>query len=829
MRLFNLPAFTYRVYSVVAACRLLQLAWLFIMCYSVGSALAQTSPITTSGLNTQINLSATPPAGKVQYDITGGTRPGDGANLFHSFGEFGLPTHSVANFLNELGLPTSNILGRVTGGNISNIFGAIQTEGFGNANLFLINPAGFLFGPNATVNVGGMVAFTSADYLKLTDNAQFNAIPNAAADALLTALPVASFGFLGSNPGAITVLGSQFSVTDGQSISLVGGNITIQSGTLENGLSQPARLSAPNGEIRLASARSPGEFLIGRLQPAPNIDGATFASSGSVRLAQNSIVDVSGTGTVFIRGGQFVLEVSNAVLSTSRNSSSGIDNIVLNNGSAITAATTGPGNAGSVIVTAESIALVDSSINSTSFDSGGGAGNGGLIWLHAPSIKLQHGNLLSLSQGPGNAGNILLEGNTIAIGSNSGGIESSVSSETSRSGRGGDITMRGLNGSSSRAGDVTISGESSVTSTTSGQGRAGDIDVMTERMALTDGGAMMTSGTGGHAGNMKIDAGESVQISSFSSLESSAFDTGNAGNITVITPTMTVTGGGVISTSTEASGNAGTITINATSVNLLNGGQLKSSSLNFATPESPELAPTGSAGNVTIEGAQRSAQSVLVDGPGSGIFTNTQGSGVGGNIFVNANSVTLQNGGTISAATSGTDALATGGSITLTAFQSVDLRSKASISAESIGDADAGNILINAGNRFEAGNSSVTTKSNRAGGGNIEINALDQIRLVNSQVNASAFLDGGNISIDPNVVTLQNSQILAQAVQGAGGNIAIFTPLFVADSTSLVSASSQFGLNGTVTIQSPTSNLSESLGALPSEPSQAQTLLTQRC
>ena len=50
-----------------------------------------------------------------------------------------------------------------------------------------------------------------------------------------SAAPVAAFGFLGSNPGAITVQGSQLSVTPGQSISLVGGNITIQSGVLDDG------------------------------------------------------------------------------------------------------------------------------------------------------------------------------------------------------------------------------------------------------------------------------------------------------------------------------------------------------------------------------------------------------------------------------------------------------------------------------------------------------------------------------------------------------------------------------------------------------------------
>jgi filamentous hemagglutinin family protein len=84
-----------------------------------------------------------------------------------------VPINTTANFLNNSGIPTSNILARVTGGNISNILGTIQTTGFGNANLFLMNPAGFLFGPKATLNVGGMVAFTTADYLRLADGGRF--------------------------------------------------------------------------------------------------------------------------------------------------------------------------------------------------------------------------------------------------------------------------------------------------------------------------------------------------------------------------------------------------------------------------------------------------------------------------------------------------------------------------------------------------------------------------------------------------------------------------------------------------------------------------------
>ncbi len=81
----TLRAFTGRGYQIVAMCQLLQLVWLFIVCSEVGSALAQTSPITTSGLNTQISLSAAPPAEMVQYDIMGGTRPGGGVESVSQF------------------------------------------------------------------------------------------------------------------------------------------------------------------------------------------------------------------------------------------------------------------------------------------------------------------------------------------------------------------------------------------------------------------------------------------------------------------------------------------------------------------------------------------------------------------------------------------------------------------------------------------------------------------------------------------------------------------------------------------------------------------------
>ncbi|HXV82299.1 MAG TPA: filamentous hemagglutinin N-terminal domain-containing protein, partial [Candidatus Binatia bacterium] len=210
------------------------------------AANAQTVPITSSGLNTQVSPPTTLPGGQTQYNITGGTRPSGGGNLFHSFGEFGVPTNNIANFLNDSGLSTSNILGRITGGNVSSIFGMIQTTGFEGANLFLMNPAGFLFGPNAAVSIGGMMTFTTADYLRFQGTETlFNNASTPESLSPLSIAPVAAFGFLGPNPAAINFEGGQLTVAEGTGLALVGGNINLQpdaSGT-------PSSITAPGRPI----------------------------------------------------------------------------------------------------------------------------------------------------------------------------------------------------------------------------------------------------------------------------------------------------------------------------------------------------------------------------------------------------------------------------------------------------------------------------------------------------------------------------------------------------------------------------------------------------
>ncbi|MDC8450240.1 MAG: filamentous hemagglutinin N-terminal domain-containing protein [Nitrospira sp.] len=809
----------------------------------------------------------------MQYDITGGTRPNGGPNLFHSFGEFGVPNNAIANFLNNPHVETTNILGRVTGGHISNIFGAIQTDGFEGANLFLMNPAGFLFGPNAAIHVGGMVSFTSADYLKFEDGKKFNAIPSTT-DALLSASPVAAFGFLGSNPEAITVQGSHLAVTDGTGISLVGGNITIESG---------ANLSAPNGKIQLASTASPGAFDALTLQANPNVNGASFTSSSSVSLAPGSTVNLSGKDTVSIRGGQFVLSVNDAALNTA-GSAGAPNSISLSPGSSIISSTasaepgadmqittatlqmdqaqvisrtTGSKDAGSVEIHAlNSIHTTDSFISSSSNSTAEGTGAGGQIVLQAPLVEISGGGLSSVTLGSGNAGNISIQTSVLNLSASGGtGEPAEINASTSGPGHGGNISIQGAMGPGSRANAVTLSNFSSLQSETlNGRGTAGNITVETVRLTLTEGSDITTASrlnSSGNAGNITLNATESILLSgSFVTSNALEGSIGHGGNITITTNDLTVGQntegrGGLISTSTTSPKNAGTITINTDRMVLIDGGRLSS---NSALPDDPILLPPdGGAGTIRIQGVNghgSRTNSIVIrgqDGFGasSGISTDTRGTGPGGNITVNANSIALQNGGKLSVETLGTKASAVGGTITVNA-NNVQLNSGAAISANSTGQADAGNINITATDGLTMQNSSITTrvdlngKDTNARGGNIKITTSPEATVYlrdNSVISASVpgRGDGGNITIDPKFVVLQNSQILTQADRGRGGTIRIFASMFQPDAISVVNADAGRGVNGTVTIQSPYAPAGGKIQPLGYRPLQAAALLNQRC
>lgn len=170
-----------------------------------------------------------------RFDITGGQRSGDGTNLFHSFSNFGLDANQTANFLSNPSI--QNILSRITSGNPSYINGLIQVTG-GNSNLFLMNPAGIVFGQNAQLNVPVSFTVTTATGIGM-GNRWFNATgANTYAD--LVGTPNA-FAFNTPQPGAI--------INAGQLNVKSGANLTLLAGTVAS----TGSMNAPSGQLTVAS------------------------------------------------------------------------------------------------------------------------------------------------------------------------------------------------------------------------------------------------------------------------------------------------------------------------------------------------------------------------------------------------------------------------------------------------------------------------------------------------------------------------------------------------------------------------------------------------
>ena len=402
----------------------------------------------------EITVVTPPLLGTTVTTITGGARPGNGPNLFHSFGQFDVGTGDVANFKNTQvngAFPaTSNILSRVTGGNPSQIYGTIQTTDFSGANLFLMNPAGVLFGATAVLDLGavtgsavrepGSFYATTADYLNLVDadgTSPFYADP--AQTSILSVAPVAAFGFLGPNAASIAIQGGNLEVPDGQTLSFIGGPgvFTPDTGvTVPSGVTMTAgRLSAPNGLIYMETVTAPGEI------PLPTLSGNPLGSPVSFPGSENAVI--------YVQSGELVMKGA-SLLTAATGSTSGepidIDievagQFTMQNSSALSSSTTGEGRAGAINVSALTLAMDASFI--TTETSGDG---------HAGHITANQGTL-SLDNGA-------------AINSNnfSFGI-----------GQSGNVTIQGRTGAGSAADSVTLSNSASITTQTFGPGRGGDI------------------------------------------------------------------------------------------------------------------------------------------------------------------------------------------------------------------------------------------------------------------------------------------------------------------------------------------------------------------
>jgi large exoprotein involved in heme utilization and adhesion len=268
---------------------------------------------------------------------------------------------------------------------------------------------------------------------------------------------------------------------------------------------------------------------------------------------------------------------------------------------------------------------------------------------------------------------------------------------------------------------------------------------------------------------------------------------GHAGNITVIaTDSISLSGrgrfvpSGLFADAFKGSGDGGQIFVSAPILDMGDGGEI------FAGT-SP--ASTGNAGNIKVEVGK-----LTISGDAD-IATLTTGPGQGGNIQVQARQIELNN-------------------------------NTAAITAASFGTGNAGNIDIHADDTFRSRHSVVSTTSDLSGGGKIDLSAGQVVELVDSQITTSVqggAGDAGNITIDPRYVILNDSQVIARAVEGNGGNIFIDADVFLASPTSVVDASSQTGISGTIDIRGAVSNLSGLITPLPQGYLNTAALVEDRC
>src|SRR4051794_36323418 len=154
----------------------------------------QAQIVTDGSVGPKVSLSG----GEIKIGATLGTRRGD--NLFHSFERFGIATGQTATFTGPGAI--KNVISRVTGGEVSNIDGKLASRA-GQADLYFINPAGVMFGPNAQLDVPGSLHVSTAHELRFADGGRFSAVDKAGSG--LTVAPPEAFGFLDRPPGRITV------------------------------------------------------------------------------------------------------------------------------------------------------------------------------------------------------------------------------------------------------------------------------------------------------------------------------------------------------------------------------------------------------------------------------------------------------------------------------------------------------------------------------------------------------------------------------------------------------------------------------------------------
>ena len=437
-------------------------------------------------------------------------------------------------------------------------------------------------------------------------------------------------------------------------------------------------------------------------------------------------------------------------------------------------------NTGSVMVHGKNVTMRDGSkivIQNQGLQSSGNIYINAADLLKISGMNLDENifsGLLIDSLSEANSGDITLEAKNLIV--EKGAL---ISNFTYGSGSGGNIN---LNFSES----IQLLGLSPITnrSNTIGaisynSGNTGYVNVSTKQLTISDGTFLGTATFGsGNAADVTVNSTESIGLIGFSprsqnsAISSSTFASGNAGKLTVNTKKLSVRGGARIDSSATVLGNSGSITVNATESIEVSGVAVDSqipSLINSSANILDEALrkhlglpdkPFGDSGDLTINTPK------LVVKDGAFISVQNQGFGNGGILEINAKSILLDTQGGITAATESGE----GGDININLHSALIMRHSSAINTESLGTGNGGNININS----------------------------------------------------PVIAGFENSDIIANAVEGNGGNIDITAQgifgLKFRDRVSEendITASSEFGINGTVEINNVNIDPSSGLTELP--------------
>jgi large exoprotein involved in heme utilization and adhesion len=338
-----------------------------------------------------------------------------------------------------------------------------------------------------------------------------------------------------------------------------------------------------------------------------------------------------------------------------------------------------------------------------------------------------------------------------------------------------------------------------VTTGTVGPGAGGNLTVTVGRLVLTGeanvGSSAVSLPAGppatGRAGSVTITASEAIELAGpGTTIDALTNNAARAGRVSVSAPTVTVADGAVISAATAGSGRGGDIVIRAGRLTITGGGLVDTTALAGGAGGAIEIV---AADTVTIVGVDPAT------GRASRVSSNSQAAGAGGDVIVRAPRIVLRAGG--------------------------------SLQARSFATGDAGSLVVDAGESFRSIGASVTTEAANADGGNVRITAPLLVQLVDSRVTTSVQGGagaGGNITIDPRFVVLENAEIRADAFGGPGGNVLIAAGVFLSD-RSVLSASSALGVPGVVDVQAPVTDITSSLVPLPESVPQAAVVLREAC